>query len=704
MESSLNRILLVEDDEDDFVLFKRWISKIKTSRFEMERVKTYESAIEKMSQGDFDICFLDYRLGTHTGLEILKQAASTGFDAPIIFLTGYGDYAIDVQAMQSGASDYLIKGEFDSALLERVIRYSLSRDRLKRDLRKAYDALETRVEERTRQLAEANNDLLKENNIRRNVEKELKESKRLLDGIISAIPDIVYRLDENGKVIFLSEAVREYGYSPQELIGGFLANLVHPADRKRLYYHIHERRTGARSTRGVELKLLRKNVSEPTPGGDFLRWDNEPVFLLSAQGLYETDAFGTRIFIGSQGILRDITPLKQEEDTRRKLQDQLRKAEKLEAIGTLSGGMAHDYNNLLTAVLGNINLAQAGVETNKKIHSYLVAAETATLQAAELTRKFITFSKGGSPFKREQKISHILKKVCESIVTESRYNYKLFFPGDQLPVEIDEKQMVIAVEGILQNAMEAMPEGGTIEVKAENFSSSDHMPDMLLPLKRGRYVKVLIRDHGCGIPKASLPHIFDPYFTTKEMSAQKGLGMGLSIVHSIIEKHGGHILAESEVGKGTTFEIYIPAKIQARDKSPHPSHSFSSSKGRILVMDDERFLRIVDGSMLEKLGYEVKLTKDGSEALTCYEDALNEQKGFEAVLLDLTVPGGMGAKETIQRLKKMDPNVKAIVSSGYFHDASMKEYEKFGFKGVLPKPFDIKQLKDALLNVISTPP
>ena len=534
--------------------------------------------------------------------------------------------------------------------------------------------------------------------------KELKESKRLLDGIISAVPDIVYRLDEIGKVTFLSEAVREYGYSPQELIGGFLANLVHPADRKRLYYHIHERRTGARSTRGVELKLQRKNLSESAQDEDSHLWNKEPVFLLSAQGLYETDELGTRIFVGSQGILRDITPLKQEEDARRKLQMQLRRAEKLESISLLSGGLAHDYNNLLTAVLGNINLAQTGVETNKKIHSYLVAAEAATLRAAALTRKFITFSKGGSPIKREQKISHILKKACESTMSDPLLSCELSFSEDLLTVEIDEKQMVIAIEGILRNAVEAMPEGGTIEVKAENFSSSDHMPDMLLPLKRGRYVKVLIRDHGCGIPKASLPHIFDPYFTTKEMGARKGVGMGLSIVHSIIEKHGGYIFAESEVGKGTAFEIYIPAKIQVRDTSPHPSHSFSISKGRILVMDDERFLRIVVGSMLEKLGYEVKLTKDGSEALACYEDALNEQKGFEAVLLDLTVPGGMGGKETIQKMKKMDPNVKAIVSSGYAHDASMKEYEKFGFKGVLPKPFDIKQLKDALLNVISNSP
>ncbi|EFK05316.1 PAS domain S-box protein, partial [delta proteobacterium NaphS2] len=650
------------------------------------------------------ICFLDYRLGAHTGLEILKQVFSIGFDAPIIFLTGYGDYATDVQAMKSGASDYLIKGEFDGALLERVIRYSLSRDRLKRDLKKAYDELETRVEERTRQLAEANNELLKENNIRSAVEKELKESKRLLDGIISAVPDIVYRLDENGKVTFLSEAVKEYGYSPEELNGGFLSDLVHPEDRKRIYYHIRERRTGVRSTKGVELKLLRKDLNESTQDGDSLLLNKEPVFLLSARGLYETDELGTRIFIGSQGILRDITPLKQEEEARRKLQMQLRRAEKLKTIGLLSGGMAHDYNNLLTAVLGNINLAQTGVETGRKIHSYLVAAEAATLQAAALTRKFITFSEGGSPVKREQNISHVLKKACESIVSASPLNYELSFPEEQLTVEIDENQMVVAIEGILQNAVEAMPEGGVIEVKTEKFAYPDDTPDILLALKIGKYVKVSIRDHGCGIPKESLPHIFDPYFTTKEMGPRKGLGMGLSIVHSIIEKHGGNIFAESEVGKGTTFEIYIPAKIQVRESDPHAAHSFSISKGKILVMDDERLLRIVVGSMLKKLGYEVKLTKDGSEALASYEDALNEKKGFEAVLLDLTVPGGMGGKETIRKLKKMDPNVKAIVSSGYSHDAIMKEYAKFGFRGVLPKPFDMKQLKKALLNVTSTPP
>ena len=703
METPFIRILLIEDDEDDFILFKNWISKIKTSRFQMERARTYESALEKMSQGAYDICFLDYRLGAHTGLEILEQASSIDFDAPIVFLTGHGDYETDVRAMESGASDYLVKGEFDSAVLERVIRYSLARDELQRNLKKAYDELEIRVEERTRQLAEANKDLRKENDIRHAVEKELQESKSLLKAIISEVPDIIYRLDRNGMITFVNDAVKQYAYSPQQLLGRRLQDLIHPDDRARITNHINERRTENRRTKGVELKLLRGNVCESTPDGDSSGRNTEPIFLLSAEGLYETDEAGARIFIGTQGTLRDITPLKQEEDRRRKLEAQLRQAEKLETIGTLSGGIAHDYNNLLTAVLGNINLAQTGVDPDSEIYSYLDAAEAAIMQAAELTRKFITFSKGGSPVKRKQKISHVLKKACESISSEFRVDYKLSFPENQWMVDIDEKQMLIALEGIFQNAVEAMPEGGTIEVKAGNISFADDMPDMLLALKKGNYVKVSIRDHGCGIPKESLPHIFDPYFTTKEMGARKGLGMGLSIVHSIIEKHGGYIFAESDLGKGTTFELYIPARSQVRKLDTHVSHSFSVSKGKILVMDDERSLRIVVGSMLEQLGYEVKLAENGSDALASYEDALNEQEGFEAVLLDLTVPGGMGGKETIQRLKKIDPNVRAIVSSGYSHDPIMKDYVKFGFKGALPKPYDLKQLKDALLNVISAP-
>ena len=375
-----------------------------------------------------------------------------------------------------------------------------------------------------------------------------------------AVPDIIYRLDGNGMITFISDAVREYGYSPEELLGRLLPDIVHPDDRERIATNVYERRTGDRRTRGVELKLLRKNPHESMPDEDSSGRNSEPVFLLSSEGLYETDEFGERIFVGTQGTLRDITPLKQEEEKRRKLEAQLRQADKLETIGTLSGGIAHDYNNLLTAILGNINLAQIGLDPNSKMYSYLDAAETVIMQATKLTRKFITFSKGGSPVKREQEISHVLKTACKFISRKSHMDYKLSFPEDRWMVEIDEKQMLIALEGIFCNAVEAMPEGGVIEVKTENIRFSEDMGDDLLALKKGNYVKVSIRDHGCGIPEESLPYIFDPYFTTKEMGARKGLGMGLSIVHSIIEKHGGHIFVESEMGEGTTFELYIPAR------------------------------------------------------------------------------------------------------------------------------------------------
>jgi signal transduction histidine kinase len=560
MEKTRIKILLIEDDDDDFVLFEDLISRITPSEFHLERANTYESAMEAILRGEHDICFLDYRLGAHDGLEILRKAPSMGFESPIVFLTGKGDYDVDLQAMEAGAAEYLVKDKFDAAILERVIRYALARGDFQRALKKANDELELRVEERTRQLAEAIMDLQNE-----------------------------------------------------------------------------------------------------------------------------------------------IEAREQEETQRKKLELKVHQADKMKAIGTLSGGIAHDFNNLLTSVLGNINLAQADADPKDNLFNFLGAAEKATLQAADLTRKLITFSRGGTPVKKKQMISHFLKEACEAALHESSVVYKLTSPEDPWMVEIDEKQMQIALNGILHNALEAMPQGGTVTVKAENISAQEDIMDPL-PLKKGKYVKVSIGDQGCGIPQDLLPHIFDPYFTTKEMGSQKGMGLGLSIAHSIIKKHGGYIFAESKVSNGTTFEIYFPAidPDQTKDSREPIAHALSVTKGKILVMDDERGLRLVTRSMLEHLGYEVELAEDGFEALTCYENALNRGEGFEAVVLDLIVPNGMGGKQTIQRLREIDPNVRAIISTGYSDDSIIKDYAKFGFKGVLPKPYDLKQLDNAILETIDS--
>ena len=315
--------MLVEDDEDDYVLFLDMIFQITTSHFHLDRTDTYESALEALSHGRYDICFLDYRLGAYTGLEILPQAATVGFDSPIIFLTGQGDYRVDVQAMEAGAADYLVKGEFNSSVLERVIRYSLARRDFQRALKKAHDELEMRVKERTSQLAEANQNLQQEIKIRHAAEKALQESENRLNAIIRTVPDIIYRVDTSGIITFISNSVAEYGYSPGSLLGKPIIDMVHHEDRMKTSRYINKRRPQEGRSKDVELRLLRGDKVHLKPDEDVISKENDPVFLLSAEGLYDTGESGVRVFIGSQGILRDITVIKQEDEKIRQLNSQL---------------------------------------------------------------------------------------------------------------------------------------------------------------------------------------------------------------------------------------------------------------------------------------------------------------------------------------------------------------------------------------------
>jgi two-component system, cell cycle sensor histidine kinase and response regulator CckA len=250
----------------------------------------------------------------------------------------------------------------------------------------------------------------------------------------------------------------------------------------------------------------------------------------------------------------------------------------------------------------------------------------------------------------------------------------------------------------MTNAVEAMPGGGTLKIKAENlcFAHGDTDPD--LPLKPGDYVHVSIQDQGGGIPKEHLDKIFDPYFSTKAMGTQKGMGLGLATAYAIVEKHGGHITINSSSGAGTTVNIYLPAESQPEEiHRPIPSAGDKASPvKRVLVMDDEEMLRKLLRQMLELMGYAVETVKDGVEAIALYKSQKDSGEPFDAVVLDLTIKGGMGGEQTIRELLKMDPHVKAIVSSGYFDDPVMSDFQKYGFKGAIPKPYGKTDLKKAL--------
>jgi signal transduction histidine kinase/ActR/RegA family two-component response regulator len=384
-------------------------------------------------------------------------------------------------------------------------------------------------------------------------------------------------------------------------------------------------------------------------------------------------------------IASDITESK-------KLVEERQQRHKLESVGILAGGIAHDFNNLLTAIMNNIYLSKRHIDRESSAYSRLELAEKAIGRANDLTHQLLTFSKGGTPVKHSTSITEVIRESADFILRGSNVRSEYAMSDNLWPVEVDVGQISQVFQNLIINADQSMPEGGTIKIHAENAVVHT---DTELPLKEGKYVKITIHDQGRGISEEHLPNIFDPYFTTKEM----GRGLGLTISFSIIKNHDGHISAESELGRGTTFIIYLPAsEKKTAPKEPYESTTFAGT-GKILIMDDEELVRSSLGEMIAAFGYEVGLAKDGTEAIKLYKKAMNSPKPFDVVILDLTVPGGMGGKEAIKKLLELDPQVKAIVSSGYTNDPVMANFREYGFSDVIVKPYKLKELRGILTKI-----
>jgi len=388
------------------------------------------------------------------------------------------------------------------------------------------------------------------------------------------------------------------------------------------------------------------------------------------------------------GFVRDITE-------RKRMEEELLKIQKLESIGMLAGGIAHDFNNILTGVMGNISLAKLLTEAGSAAYEKIELAEKASLRAKDLVNQFITFSRGGKPIKETKNIAEFLEDTVNFALSGSRVKCDFSINTDLLPVEIDAGQVRQVFNNIVINAKDVMPKGGRLEVRAENHKIGN---DTALPLETGDYVRISFKDQGPGISQNHLPRIFDPYFTTRE----KRRGMGLSAAYSIMKNHDGCIHVESEKGKGTVFQVYFPAaEKEDQDETSDDSMEPSRFKGKILVMDDEFMVREVAGEMLEFLGFDVTFAEDGAEAIEKYKKELEESNlPFDAVIMDLTIPDGMGGLECIEKLLEIDPSVKALVSSGYSHDSVMSNFHQYGFKGIVHKPYKTQDLKEILGKIL----
>lgn len=378
------------------------------------------------------------------------------------------------------------------------------------------------------------------------------------------------------------------------------------------------------------------------------------------------------------------------------LQEELVKAGNLESIGILAGGIAHDLNNMLTVIMGYISMVKFDIKDNMDVANKLVMAEKASLRAKNLSQQLLTFSKGGSFIKKAASIVDIIKDSVDFTLRGSNVNAEFCISDDLWPVEVDEGQMNQVFNNLIINARQAMPTGGTINISAENINIDTGKSEYDLGLQMGRYIKISIQDQGIGIPEECLHKIFEPYFTSK----QKGNGLGLAITYSIIKKHDGFISVESTQGAGTTFYIYLPASKKDALKKDDLKDGIITGKGRILVMDDDASIRNITKQMLTSIGYSVCFAKDGVEAIDIYANAIKDRQPFDVVILDLTIQGGMGGKDAIKELLKIDPNVNAIITSGYSNDPAMTNFTRYGFKNVVAKPYKLEELSKILQEVI----
>ncbi len=400
------------------------------------------------------------------------------------------------------------------------------------------------------------------------------------------------------------------------------------------------------------------------------------------------------VLTGAVLVLRDVTE-------RHRLEEHIQRASKLESVGLLAGGIAHDFNNILTAILGNLTMVREDVQGQPELEECLDDAQQATARARDLTQQLLTFAKGGDPVRAALNLSQVLTEVTQFSLRGSPIRCDFALAPDLWPALADKGQIAQVVQNLVINAVQAMPTGGQLRLEARNETIGRQQPHPSLAL--GEYLRLTIADTGTGIAPDNLPRIFDPYFTTK----RQGHGLGLATVYSIVKKHQGHIEVHSTVGQGTTFTIWLPAAHEAPAAlaaAPVPAAPATRLVGRALFMDDEDSIVFLGTKMLQRLGLEVEVARDGREALEKYRAARAAGRPFALVIMDLTVPGGMGGKEAIGLLQKLDPAVKAIVSSGYSSDPVLADFRKYGFCGMVAKPYEIAEFTRTVRRVLEGKP
>jgi len=517
---------------------------------------------------------------------------------------------------------------------------------------------------------------------RRRFEQEIAADKESLAVTLRSIEDGVITTDVQGKIIMINNAGENLtGWTSKEAIGRSLKSVYNIAID--LQAQARAQKTGSRNEAQSILLSMPENATLRSRQG------REYVIEQVASPIRDSKNEVAGVVL----VFRDITERQRNEAERRK-------DETLEQLGLLAGGIAHDFNNLLTAIIGNISLASLLLPPNDEMGTRLNDAKNASMRARDLAQQLLTFARGGAPIKKTASIGKLIQDTVSFSLRGSHSRSEFLFGADLWPAEIDPGQISQVIANLVVNADQAMPNGGTLRVSCDNFSYNSDSSPAVTDLAPGDYIRIAIRDEGVGISEDCIKRIFDPYFTTKP----KGNGLGLATTYSIVKNHNGLITVESKVHYGSTFTIYLPAlrHHQIPVEAPRQMNEVVTGTGRILIVDDEEAIRALVEFTLERLGYKVSQAESALEGVELYRQRLEAGERFDAVILDLTLPGGMGGKEALKKLIEIDPTVNAIVSSGYAMDATMSRYQDFGFRGVIAKPYEAAELGKIVHEVIES--